>query len=85
MPVFDRHYVVDRLPATLLGALSDLMKWLDATKMPSMVIGGVAASVLGRPRPTQHVDALAILPAAVSTSDMLEDFDRLVAQGKSMP
>lgn len=63
-PVFDRHYVVDRLPATLLGALSDLMKWLDATKMPSMVIGGVAASVLGRPRLTQDVDALAILPEA---------------------
>jgi hypothetical protein len=56
--------VVDRLPATLLGALSDLMKWLDATKMPSMVIGGVAASVLGRPRLTQDVDALAILPEA---------------------
>ncbi len=56
--------MVDRLPATLLGALSDLMKWLDATKMPSMVIGGVAASVLGRPRLTQDVDALAILPEA---------------------
>jgi uncharacterized protein YPO0396 len=32
--------VVDRVPATLLAALADLMKWLDATNMPSMVIGG---------------------------------------------
>jgi hypothetical protein len=72
-PVFGKHCVVDRVPATLLAALADLMKWLDATNMPSMVIGGVAASVLGRPRLTHDVDALAILPEgewanAVSTA-----------------
>jgi hypothetical protein len=61
-PVFGRHWVVDRVPATLLAALADLVKWLDTTKIPSMIIGGVAASVLGRPRLTQDVDALAILP-----------------------
>ena len=62
--VFGRLWVVDRVPATLLGALADLVKWLDAAKIPSMVIGGVAASVLGQPRLTQDVDALAILPEA---------------------
>ncbi len=72
-PVFGRHCVVDRVPATLLAALADLVKWLDATNMPSMVIGGVAASVLGQPRLTQDVDVLAILPEgewadAVSTA-----------------
>ncbi|MGH8210399.1 MAG: hypothetical protein ACREU6_12575 [Steroidobacteraceae bacterium] len=41
-----------------------MMKWLDAMSMPSMVIGGVAASVLGQPRLTQDVDALAIVPEA---------------------
>ena len=56
--------MVDRVPATLLAALADLVKWLDDTKVPSMIIGGVAASVLGRPRLTQDVDALAILPEA---------------------
>jgi Nucleotidyl transferase of unknown function (DUF2204) len=56
--------VVDRVPAALLAALADLVRWLDAAKMPSMVIGGVAASVLGQPRLTQDVDALAILPEA---------------------
>ncbi len=52
----------DRVPATLLGALAGLMEWLDAANIPSMVVGGVAASALGRPRLTQDVDALAILP-----------------------
>jgi hypothetical protein len=61
-PFFGKHWVVDRVPATLLVALADLVKWLDASRMPSMVIGGVAASILGRPRLTQDVDALAILP-----------------------
>ena len=56
--------MVDRVPATLLAALADLMKWLDDTKMPSMIIGGVAASVLGQPRLTQDIDALATLPEA---------------------
>ena len=54
----------DRVPAALLAALADLVRWLDAAKMPSMVIGGVAASVLGQPRLTQDVDALAFLPEA---------------------
>lgn len=52
------------VPATLLAALADLVNWMDVTKMPSMIIGGVAASILGRPRLTQDVDALAILPEA---------------------
>jgi len=65
--------VVERVPATLLAALADLVKWLDAANIPSMVIGGVAASILGQPRLTQDVDALAILPEgewanAVSTA-----------------
>ncbi len=54
----------DRVPATLLGALAGLMEWLDAANIPSMVVGGVAASALGRPRLTHDVDALAILPEA---------------------
>jgi len=47
----------ERVPASLLAALTDVVKWLDAAKMPSMVIGGVAVSFLGRPRMTQDVDA----------------------------
>jgi hypothetical protein len=40
--------MTERVPASLLGALADLMKWLDTSRIPSMVIGGVATSMLGR-------------------------------------
>jgi Nucleotidyl transferase of unknown function (DUF2204) len=54
--------VAEPVQASLLSALTDLVRWLDAASVPSMIIGGVAASVLGQPRLTQDVDALAILP-----------------------
>jgi hypothetical protein len=34
----------------------------DAERIPSTIIGGVAASALGRPRLTKDIDALAIVP-----------------------
>jgi hypothetical protein len=40
------------------------MERLDAKKVPSMVMGSVAASVLGELRLTQDIDALAIVPEA---------------------
>jgi hypothetical protein len=54
--------MADRVPASLQAALADVMKWLDASHIPSMVIGGVASSMLGRARLTQDVDALVLLP-----------------------
>lgn len=43
---------------SLAGALADVMRWLTATEIRGAVIGGVAASLLGRPRLTRDVDAL---------------------------
>jgi hypothetical protein len=54
--------VSERVPASLLSALADLVKWLETMPESAMVIGGVAASFLGRPRLTQDIDALVILP-----------------------
>jgi hypothetical protein len=54
--------VAERVPASLLGALADLVKWLESAQISAIVVGGVASSFLGRPRLTQDVDALAILP-----------------------
>lgn len=54
--------VPDRVQASLLAALTDLVRWLDFANAPSTIIGGIAASVLGQPRLTQDIDALAILP-----------------------
>jgi hypothetical protein len=43
--------------APLLAALEDLVGWFKGREVPGVVIGGVAASVLGRPRMTRDVDA----------------------------
>jgi hypothetical protein len=59
---FDWLSMTERLPASLLTALADVMKWLDTSRIPSMVIGGVATSMLGRARLTQDIDALVLLP-----------------------
>ncbi len=48
--------------APLAGALVDAVSWLDATSTAGMVIGGVAASLLGRPRTTRDIDLLITLP-----------------------
>ena len=48
-------------PAPLVQALGAVSEWLDAAAVPGAIIGGVAASVLGRPRLTQDIDVLVIL------------------------
>ena len=50
--------------APLLAALGDLVAWLHAAHVPGVIIGGVAASLLGRPRVTRDVDALVLLEEA---------------------
>ena len=40
------------------ATLHSLIDWLKAENVPGLIIGGVAASLLGRPRFTQDVDAL---------------------------
>lgn len=45
----------------LLAALRDLVAWFQDTPTSGTVIGGVAASLLGRPRVTRDIDALVLL------------------------
>lgn len=45
----------------LLGVLGDLVTWLHAGQIRGALIGGVAASLLGRPRVTRGIDILVIL------------------------
>src|SRR5260221_9000753 len=59
---YDWSFMAERVPASLLAALADVMNWLDASHIPSMVVGGVATSMLGRARLTQDIDALVLLP-----------------------
>lgn len=51
---------VDAL-APLLAALRSLIRWLRATRRRGVIVGGVAASLLGRPRLTADVDAVVLL------------------------
>ena len=54
--------MADPLPPGLLAPLADLGRWLDAINARFIIVGGVAVSFLSRPRFTQDIDALAILP-----------------------
>jgi hypothetical protein len=45
----------------LMRVIEDLLEWFKATSVQGMVIGGVAASLLGRPRLTKDVDVLVLL------------------------
>jgi hypothetical protein len=51
----------DEIFVPLLAALRDLVAWFQDTSTPGTVIGGVAASLLGRPRVTRDIDALVLL------------------------
>jgi hypothetical protein len=50
------------LPPPLLQALTAVFAWTKAAKIPSVVVGGVAASLLGRPRLTRDIDTLVSIP-----------------------
>lgn len=51
-------------PDVHLRTLVDLVAWFRAEKVRGVVIGGVAASLLGRPRVTRDVDCLVLIPEA---------------------
>jgi hypothetical protein len=40
----------DRVPKAFLKVLTDLTEWFSDAHLSAMVVGGVAASILGRPR-----------------------------------
>lgn len=48
----------DELLRPLASPLRDLVRWLDGRREPYAVIGGVAASLLGKPRVTGDIDAV---------------------------
>jgi hypothetical protein len=41
--------------------LSDLMTWLSEVRVPAAIVGGVAASLLGRARFTRDIDAVVVV------------------------
>lgn len=57
------------------SAIKGLLAWFQAERIKGMIIGGVAASLLGRPRATRDVDALVWLAD-------LDDWAHLVNSSK---
>jgi hypothetical protein len=49
------------VPQAFLDVLRNLTEWFSDAQLDAMVVGGVAASILGRPRATRDIDALAML------------------------
>ncbi|MBI1732178.1 MAG: nucleotidyltransferase [Gammaproteobacteria bacterium] len=52
----------EHVPEAFLKVLADLTSWLESANAPAMVVGGIAASILGRPRATRDIDCLAFMP-----------------------
>lgn len=46
----------------LSSAILDLEDWLAAARVPHVFIGGVAVALLGRPRTTNDVDCIVLVP-----------------------
>lgn len=61
-------------PVPFQQVLADLISWLEKKSVQGQVIGGVAASFLGRPRLTQDVDVLVLLDE--------DDWDDFLEEGK---
>ena len=73
----------------LVAALRDLLLWFEAARVRGIVIGGVAVSLLARPRATLDVDALAEVRRAVAAfagaleaPGILEEFEATVRRAR---
>lgn len=51
-----------RALADFAEAVRALLEWAETAHVPILVIGGVAVSILSKPRTTRDVDAVAWLP-----------------------
>lgn len=58
----DKLTMRSKIELPFLSAIHDLMKWLKSQGVRGVIVGGIAASFLGRPRTTLDIDALILLP-----------------------
>lgn len=57
-PVVDARSLMGSELVRLLRPLEAMMRWFDAAGVRAAIIGGVAASLLGKPRLTKDIDAV---------------------------
>lgn len=67
-------------PLLPFAVLKDLVSWLKAEGVSGMITGGIAASILGRPRVTRDVDAIIIIDF-----DILDKFIKSAALYRFVP
>lgn len=65
----------------LLAAMKSLVRWFKAAKVRGVIIGGVASTLLGRPRMTRDVDGMVWL----GDDDRTADFIALAARFGIVP
>jgi predicted nucleotidyltransferase len=51
----------DKVIIPLIRTIKALIEWFNASQVDGMIIGGIAASLLGRPRTTKDIDALVMI------------------------
>ena len=59
----DKLFMRNKIEPPFLSAIHDLMRWLSSQRVRGVIVGGIAASFLGRPRTTLDIDVLILLPA----------------------
>src|SRR5215218_6202356 len=59
-PVVDARLLMGSELVRLLRPLEAMMRWFDAAGVRAAIIGGVAASLLGKPRLTKDIDAVVL-------------------------
>jgi predicted nucleotidyltransferase len=59
-PVVDAKSLMGSELVRLLKPLEAMMRWFDAAGVRAAIIGGVAASLLGKPRLTKDIDAVVL-------------------------
>lgn len=52
---------VKKLQPSFDTVLQDLITWFEKSEVKAVIIGGIAVSLLGKPRTTQDIDALILL------------------------
>lgn len=62
--------------AELEGAVRALLAWSEASRVPMLIIGGVAVSIMSKPRTTRDVDVVAWLPNHDEWPAFLADGER---------
>ncbi|MGH9841466.1 MAG: hypothetical protein ACREEM_22155 [Blastocatellia bacterium] len=64
-----------KLSAILTSVAQDLLAWFEAEDIPQVIVGGVAVSVVAKPRATKDIDAVILY----DTSEWLTKLNHLLS------